>query len=176
MCARCANGFSIASLSVLTKGIEDKMTKIVEVGPELTPLALRVIQKSAGASYPKYIGARRIGADWLRDEISAWVRSPRGRVLIAFDKGNPVGVLATLRHFRSLELGSLFVTPQAAFKGLGSALFLLARIDARARNMRMYIEVLARNRACREFCERRNGILMQRRPSRWGDIVVYGWN
>ncbi len=156
--------------------------RILEIGPELVPLATRLIGDSLLVHYPKFMGAGRLHSHgglgkygWLGKETLTCTTSPRGHAFVVFKNSLCVAAMTTIWHFRSLEIMSLFVLPGFTSDGIGAQLFKIAKQDARKRGMRLKLNVLAANSRARKFYEQQGGILTQRRQSGWGPLVVYGW-
>jgi ribosomal protein S18 acetylase RimI-like enzyme len=152
--------------------------KIIEIGPDLVPLATRVIRDSLLAHYPKFMGEGRLRKNldrWAKREARNCTVSPRGRCFLAFRGPICVAAMMTKRGLRSLELVDLFVARGFTSAGIGSALFEVARLEARRRGLWLTLNAMAANKAARRFYERHGGRLRRIRLSDWGLLAVYEW-
>lgn len=152
--------------------------KIIEIGPELVPLATRIISNSLLAHYSKFMGVDGLRGNlsrWTRNESRACIVSPRGRGFLAFKGSICIAAMTTIRRLRSLELIDLFVSRGFTSGGVGSVLFEIARLDARRRGLRLVLNAMAANKNARRFYEQRGGNLIQLRNNSWGMLAVYEW-
>ena len=156
--------------------------KIIKVGPRHTRIVSRIIEKSWLWHYRTFIPLRAMLPFAGKKHFLAtreMILSPRALTFLALEGNNPVAVMVMIRRPWGIEVEELFILPGYTGKGIGTALFHIARSYTVENNFRLRIGAMTGNKRARRFYEQHGRRLLKRYRYGWGvrtfPSVLYEW-